>query len=132
MDTSQQCFSPLGQWKVVVNNFTQHSTSTCQEKTQQNRQDQYRNYLTTHHKDHFQEYLIGKGLNHQLRSLRNQVDTSDLQFCLSMFTDLDVLDEDNKFVCKMCTTQKQCESLQSICIATTSLLTTCNTTILTS
>ena len=52
-----------------------------------------------------------KGLNHQLKSIRSQVDTDDLQYSLSMFTNLDVLDEDNKFVCKMCTEQRQCEYL---------------------
>lgn len=104
-------FFPIGQWKTVANNFKQYSPSTCQERIRQNRQAQYRNYLVTHNKDHFQEYLIEKGQNHQLRSLRDQVDTSDLQFYLSMFTDLDVLDEDNKFICKMCTTRNHCESL---------------------
>ena len=57
-------------------------------------------------KNYFQQYLIEKGLNHQPNGV--QVKATDLQFCLSMYTDLDVLDEDNKFICKACTAQKQC------------------------
>ena len=63
-------------------------------------------HFITHNKNKFQEYLIKKGLNHQPKGKR--VETSDLQFCLSMYTDLDVLDEDNKFICQACTKQNQC------------------------
>ena len=60
----------------------------------------------TNNKDLFQEYLMKKGLKYQLKG--KQAGTSDLQSCLSVYTDLDVLDEDNKFICQACTAQKQC------------------------
>ena len=67
------------------------------------------NYLTTHDKIHFQKYLNKRGLNFQSTLGKKEAYTSDLQFCLSAYTDLDVLDEDNKFICQACTVQKQCE-----------------------
>ena len=66
-------------------------------------------YLITHNKNEFQEYLIKKGLNYQRKG--KWVETSDLQFCLSMYTGLDVLDENNMFICQACTKQKQCTSI---------------------
>ena len=66
-------------------------------------------YLITHNKNEFQEYLIKKGLNYQPKG--KQVETTDLQFCLSMYTDLDVLDENNMFICQACTKQKQRTSI---------------------
>lgn len=66
------------------------------------------NYLITHKKSYFQEYLIEKGLNYQSKLVTEWTETSDLEFCLSMYTDLDVLDEDNKFICQACTEKKQC------------------------
>ena len=75
---------------------------------ERHRNNERHNYLITHDKDHFQEYLSKEGLHHQLRSKRTQHDMSDLELCLSLFTDLDVLDENNKFVCKACTA-KDCE-----------------------
>ena len=79
-----------------------------QHKHRNNENFQRHNYLITHDKDHFQEYLSKEGLHHQLKSKRIQHDMSDLQLCLSLFTDLDVLDENNKFVCKACTSE-DCE-----------------------
>lgn len=67
-------------------------------------------FRVTNYKNHFQEYLIKKGLNHQPKGRQNI--TNDLQLCLSSYTDLDVLDEDNKFICKACTAQKQCMLIQ--------------------
>lgn len=103
-------------WQSFTNKFDHNSLSTPQQTQQQDHQAQYgyrvkdnfnnHNNLITHDKDHFQEYLSKEGLNHQLRSKTKQDDMSDLQFCLSLFTDLDVLDENNKFVCRTCT---QCE-----------------------
>ena len=53
--------------------------------------DKLEKCLITHNKNKFQEYLIKKGLNYQQKG--KWVEPSDLQFCLSMYTDLDVLDE---------------------------------------
>ena len=66
------------------------------------------NYCITHKKSYFQEYLTEKGLNYQSKLVTKWTETSDLEFCLSMYTDLDVLDEDNKFICQACTEKKQC------------------------
>ena len=65
-------------------------------------------YHITHEKSYFQQYLIEKGLNYQSQINSKWAETSNLENCLSMFTDLDVLDEDNKFICKACTAKKQC------------------------
>lgn len=62
--------------------------------------------LITHDNNSFQEFLIKKGLNHQTK--RRWVGKCDLELCLSMYTKLEVLDENNKFICKSCTAQKQC------------------------
>ena len=75
-------------------------------KCRNNEHSQNHSYLITHDKDHFQEYLSEEGLHHQLKSKRRQHDMNDLQLCLSLFTDLDVLDENNKFVCKACTAEE--------------------------
>ena len=66
----------------------------------------------TNDKDLFQEYLMKKGLKHQPKG--KQAYTNDLQFCLSVHTDLDVLDENNKFICQACTAQKQCMLINKI------------------
>ena len=93
----------------------QNSQSAPQQTMQQGQhaQHKFRNiqnhsFLITHDKDHFQEYLSEEELHHQLESKRRQHDMSDLQLCLLLFTDVDVLDENNKFVCKACTA-KECE-----------------------
>ena len=64
-------------------------------------------YHITHEKSYFQQYLIEKRLNYQSQIDTKWAETSDLENCLSMYTDLDVLDEDNKFICRACTAQKQ-------------------------
>ena len=68
------------------------------------------NQNIVNYKNHFQKYLIKKGLNHQ--PMGGHKETNDLQRCLSSYTDLDVLDEDNKFICKTCTAKKQCMLIQ--------------------
>ena len=50
-------------------------------------------YHITHEKSYFQKYLIEKGLNYQWQFDTKQAGTSGLELCLSMYTDLDVLDE---------------------------------------
>ena len=67
-------------------------------------------FRVTNYKNHFQEYLLKKGLNYQPMGGHNE--TNDLQRCLSSYTDLDVLDQDNKFICKACTEKKQCMLIQ--------------------
>lgn len=58
----------------------------------------------------FQEHLKKSGYKHlyrhstQLNAVQNFL--TDLEHCLFTFTDLDVLDEDNKFICKSCTERK--------------------------
>ena len=65
------------------------------------------NYLITHDKDHFQEYLCEKGFDHQSKGEHVKTGLYDLQLCLSLYTDLDVLDEDNKFICMACNAQNR-------------------------
>ena len=63
-----------------------------------------------HDSNAFQEYLRKNGYKHlyrhaaQLNTVQNF--HTDLEHCLLTFTDLDVLDEDNKFICKSCTERK--------------------------
>ena len=64
----------------------------------------------THDINIFQEYLKKNDCKHLYRNA-TQKDTvqkfhTDLEHCLLTFTDLDVLDEDNKFICKSCTERK--------------------------
>ena len=67
-------------------------------------------FRVTSYKNHFQEYLIKKGYNHQPKGRQNIV--NDLQLCLSSYTDLNGLDDDNKFICKTCTARNQCMLIQ--------------------
>ena len=65
----------------------------------------------THDINAFQEYLKKNSYKHLYRHA-TQKDTvqrfhTDLEHCLLSFTDLDVLDEDNKFICKSCTERKR-------------------------
>ena len=82
------------------------ASQKAKQKQQKAQADKLEKHLITHNKDKFQEYSVKKGQNYQPKG--KQVETSDLQFCLSMYTDLDVLDEDNKFICQACTKQNQC------------------------
>jgi len=110
----KESVSSKGSDMGIVNSPAHFSVS--QEKTKQGHQEaQYNDkdkvdlkkhhYLITHNKENFQQYLIEKGLNYQSKT--KQVEMCDLQFCLSMYTDLDVLDENNKFLCQACQAQKQ-------------------------
>lgn len=85
---------------------SQVTNQNIQEDTKDEHTDKERNTKIITKKGYFQQYLTEKGLNHQ--SNGKLVKTTDLEFCLSMYTDLDVLDEYNKFICKPCTAQKQC------------------------
>ena len=63
-----------------------------------------------HDSNVFQEHLKKSGYKHLYRHSA-QMNTAqnfhtDLEHCLLTFTDLDVLDEDNKFICKFCTDRK--------------------------
>ena len=57
----------------------------------------------TKDKDAFQQYLVQKDLNHLTEANRKHIANYDLQHSLFMHTDLDVLDEENKFICHSCT-----------------------------
>ena len=85
---------------------SQVTNQNIQEDTKDEHTDKERNIKIITKKGYFQQYLIEKGLNHQPNG--KLVKETELEFCLSMYTDLDVLDEDNKFICKACTAQKQC------------------------
>ena len=85
---------------------SQVTNQNIQEDNKDEHTDKERNTKIITKKGYFQQYLTEKGLNHQPNG--KLVKTTDLEFCLSMYTDLDVLDEDNKFICKPCTAQKQC------------------------
>ena len=91
----------------LANRFDGNSLVMSQ-KLKQDQMIQYKD-LTTHDKDHFQKHLSIKGLNHHHLKPQQKFSKSSLQLCLSMYTGLDVLDEDNKFICKACTDKKQCE-----------------------
>ena len=60
-----------------------------------------------HDNNVFQEHLKKNGYKHLYRhSTQMNTVRTDLEHCLLTFTDLDVLDEDNKFICKSCTEKK--------------------------
>ena len=101
----------LDQQGTFDKSLDQQGTEASQKAKQEHQkaEEDKLKYLITHNKNEFQEYLIKKGLNYQRKG--KQVETSDLQFCLSMYTDLDVLDENNMFICQACTKQKQCTSI---------------------
>ena len=102
--------------------------SASQEPKQEYHEAQTDKFGITHTKDKFQEYLIKKGLNYQPKG--KWVETTDLQFCLSMYTDLDVLDEDNKFICQACTKQKQCTYIHKLATTYVNILNILNISIL--
>ena len=70
-------------------------------KSRDARKEKREKKLITHKKNKFQDYLIKKGLNYLSKG--KQEEGTDLQICLSAYTDLDVLDKDNKFICQACT-----------------------------
>ena len=71
-----------------------------------------------HDKNTFQEHLRMNGYQHQyshsIQMPTVQQYSTDLEHCLSVFTDLDVLDEDNKFICKPCSEKQQRKVLIAI------------------
>ncbi|XP_065908211.1 ubiquitin carboxyl-terminal hydrolase 16-like isoform X3 [Dysidea avara] len=59
-------------------------------------------------KSAFQQHLKQNGYHHQTVGVENQPTLEiSLENCLSMHTNLDVLDEENKFICQRCTEEKQ-------------------------
>ena len=53
-------------------------------------------------KDAFQQYLVQKGLNYLTEANKKLIAHYDLQHSLFEHTDFDVLDEENKFICRSC------------------------------
>jgi len=51
----------------------------------------------------FQNHLQKNGYKYQNSNAKHGECSTDLEKSLKLFTDLDVLDEDNKFICKRCT-----------------------------
>ena len=102
----------LGDTELQVPPGTKQEYRGAQYENIENQNIKNYKFRVTNCKNHFQEYLIKKGLNHQ--PMGEQYETNDLQCCLSSYTDLDVLDEDNKFICKACTAQKQCMLMRTM------------------
>ena len=103
---SQGIESTSAQWAESQETKLKNQEAQYQDRVKEN-YEQHK-YLITHNKDYFQECLIEKRLNYQFKPEMKQAETSDVQFSLSLYTDLDVLDEDNKFICEACTVQNQC------------------------
>ena len=83
--------------------FTECSQTNCKKLKTENDDDS--SQAIVHNKNVFQEHLKENGYQYQYNC--TTTDHTDLEHCLSAFTDLDVLDEDNKFICKHCTERKQ-------------------------
>ena len=62
---------------------------------------------TTHNRNAFQQYLKGNDFHYQAAETKVSPSKFSLESCLAMHTNLDVLDEDNKFICQRCTEEKQ-------------------------
>ena len=58
--------------------------------------------LMVNDKSALQNHLERNGFKCLNKTSQNKF-TTDLEHSLLMYTDLDVLDEDNKFICQMCT-----------------------------
>ena len=84
----------------------QHQQGICKNNTQEEELGNCHNTVTKD-REAFQQYLVQKQLNHLTKENRKQTIENDLQHCLFMHTDLDVLDENNKFICHKCTARKQ-------------------------
>ena len=86
----------------------QHHQGGCRNDTHAEESDNYCNTVTKD-REAFQQYLIQKQLHHLTKENKKQTikKKADLQLCLFMHTDLDVLDENNKFICRECTAKKQ-------------------------
>jgi len=61
----------------------------------------------THDRIAFQQYLKRKGFHYQASQTKVSHSKFSLESCLAMHTNLDVLDENNKFICQHCTEEKQ-------------------------
>ena len=84
----------------------QHQQGICRKYTHKEDMGNYHNTVTKD-REAFQQYLVQKQLNHLTKGNSKQATKKDLQLCLFMHTDLDVLDENNKFICQKCTSRKQ-------------------------
>ena len=80
-------------------------TEDGQPKKQKTQNDDDSSQAIVHDKNVFQKHLKENGYKYQYS--HTAIDHTDLEHCLSTFTDLDVLDADNKFICKHCTERKQ-------------------------
>ena len=61
----------------------------------------------THDRYAFQHYLKRKGFRYQASQTKVSQNRFSLENCLAMHTNIDVLDEKNKFICQHCTEEKQ-------------------------
>ena len=61
----------------------------------------------TKDKDAFQQYLIQNGFNHLTEANKKLIAHYDLQRSLFEHTDFDVLDKENKFICRSCCPKNQ-------------------------
>ena len=109
---AQQSTEKSSSYSAEFSNFQrteelkQQHQGVCGEDTDEEDLGKYCNAVTKD-RDTFQQYLVKKQLNHLMKGNKEQVMNKDLHHCLLMHTDLDVLDEDNKFICQSCTAKKQ-------------------------
>ena len=83
-----------------------HQDIQCKDALKENQSD-CNTSLITEDKDAFQQYLIKNGLNHLAKVKNTHGMDHGLQLSLFLHTDLDVLDEKNKFICQKCSQKKQ-------------------------
>ena len=109
-ENSKQCFIEIPSAPVELTESQEmkwkDQETQCKDRDKESLEKS--SYHITHEKSYFQKYLIDKGLNYQWQFDTKRAETSGLELCLSMYTDSDVLDENNKFICKACTDKKQC------------------------
>ena len=91
---------------IAENSRKRKSHSTEDGQPSKKRKTYDSSEAVVHNKNVFQKHLKEGGYKYQY-SHTATTDHTDLERCLSVFTDLDVLDEDNKFICKHCTEEKQ-------------------------
>ena len=84
----------------------QQHQGICSKDTHEEELNKHHNDVTKD-RDAFQQYLVKKHLNHLTKGSKEQTITKQLHFCLFMHTDLDVLDDKNKFICNQCTAKKR-------------------------
>ena len=90
----------------TIEEITQQHQGICSKDTHEEELGKHHNAVTKD-RDAFQQYLVKKHLNHLTKGSKEQTITKQLHFCLFMHTDLDVLDEKNKFICNQCTAKKR-------------------------